>query len=262
MLLLATPLFTAAILSQHAYAQDEDEGGDEDGDEGGSRRPTSDDEDADEDSAKKKKKKAAGSSESAGRIREIVRGFYGKVDVGSAGYPLNLGDSVKWGTLVGISVGQDFVDNEKQSMAWEVGFVQGVHNGGAASLAESLAQGTTCPDMNICTQGDLRTYSLQVNYEFSLYPIRRVGLGFRIGGGALYSPLTIERDAYDKIISSQYSGSAPTLMDSIHPYGLGGLTAEYYTKLNHFSIGADIDGFYAVGWDLGVVAAGYFKYTF
>lgn len=177
MLFLATaPLLGAALVSPHAFAQDEDDGGDDDADDGGSRRPTSDEDDDGEASAKKKK--SSGRSESAGRIREIVRGFYGKVDVGTAGYPLALSDSVKWGTLVGVSVGQDFVDNENQSMAWEVAFVQGVHNGGSASFAEALAQNATCPDMNSCTQGNLRTYSIQANYEFSLYPIRRIGVGF------------------------------------------------------------------------------------
>ena len=37
---------------------------------------------------------------------------------------------------------------------------------------------------------------------------------------------------------------------------------EYYTKLSHFSVGADIDVLYMLGLDLALNPTGYLKYTF
>jgi hypothetical protein len=166
-------------------------------------------EEEDEDSPRKKKAKV----EDARTIREIVRGFYARANIGAAAYLLNFGNkgngsAVSAGTMVGLSFGQDVVDTEKQSMAWEVGFVQGIHNGLAWELQAGLC------DYNAgaaggypCTEGDLRTYSLQAAYEFSAYPVRRVGIGFRAGGGALYSPHLIETVGFnDDVIPP----SAPT----------------------------------------------------
>jgi len=43
---------------------------------------------------------------------------------------------------------------------------------------------------------------------------------------------------------------------------MGGLTFEYYTKLSHFSVGADIDAMYIVNFDLGISPTAYLKYSF
>ena len=236
-----------------AVAQDEDEEEEE--------------EEEDDSSSKKKKKKASGGGDDERRIREIVRGFYAKTNIGAATYLLNFGDkglgtAVSTGTFVSLSVGQDFVDNEKQSMAWEVSINQGVHNGLDWSL-----QGGTCDFAGgaaggyPCTEGDLRTYSLQASYEFSAYPVRRIGIGFRAGAGALFSPLLLESVGYTEDVLPAY-GAEPGMHNSIHPYGFAGPTFEYYTKLSHFSVGLDVDVFYAIGWDLGLNASGALKYTF
>jgi hypothetical protein len=229
---------------------------------GVARGEDDEDEDSDEESSSRRSR----SSDSEGQIREVVRGFFVKANIGAAGYLLAFatkGDgqhpAVDTGTLVGLSVGQDFVDNEKQSMAWEVALLQGVHNGLDWSLQSSYgcSYGAVYP----CTEGDLRTYSLQASYEFSAYPSRRIGLGFRAGGGALYSPLLLEPTAYQSIITDDF-GYDPLLHGSIHPYGFAGPTFEYYTKLSHFSVGVDVDVFYAVGWDLGYNGSASLKYTF
>lgn len=247
MFLLAAALTTSPI----AFAQDEESDDSESVDEG----------DEEGSSKKKSKKKSSSKKDGAGKIREIVRGVYAKADVGGAGYLLNLKDSVQAGTLVGLGVGQDFVDNEKQSMAWEVDLLQGIHNGGPASLQTS--PDIQCPGgLGICTEGDLRTYSLQASYEFSAYPTRRIGIGFRVGAGAMYSPLLIEPQAYTDEIIPAMGGADPGFHDAVHPYGFGGPAFEYYTKLSHFSVGINVDAFYAVGWDLGVNGSGSLKYTF
>ncbi|MEO1576985.1 MAG: hypothetical protein AAFU65_18720, partial [Pseudomonadota bacterium] len=41
-----------------------------------------------------------------------------------------------------------------------------------------------------------------------------------------------------------------------------GGTFEYYTKLSHFSIGADVDLVIVPGFDTGINPSGYLKYTF
>ncbi len=223
--------------------------------------------DAEDDSPKKKKKaRASGRSEDEARIREIVRGFYAKANIGAATYLLGFtdpgtgaGGAVSSGTLVGLSFGQDFVDTEKQSMAWELTFNQGIHNGLDWSVQAAYgckAAGGAYP----CTEGDLRTYSLQAAYEFSVYPARRFGIGIRAGGGALYSPLLIESIGYQDTVINEF-GVDPGIHNSIHPYGFAGPTLEYYTKLSHFSISVDADVFYAVGWDLGLNASLGLKYT-
>lgn len=229
------------------------------------------DEEEDDDGSTKKKKSSKGDDER--RIREIVRGFYAKANIGAAAYLLNFGDkgsgnAVGAGTLVGFSFGQDFVDTEKQSMAWELTLNQGIHNGLALDPQTSPNQTEVGCDFAAgggggypCTEGDLRTYSLQATYEFSAYPIRRIGIGFRAGGGALYSPLLIDPTSYTEVVIPAMGGD-PQIHNSIHPYGVAGLTMEYYTKLSHFSIGIDAEAFYAVGWDLGFNGSAALKYTF
>jgi hypothetical protein len=222
-----------------AYAQDEGddlEGGDED---------------------KGKKKKHVSAEESAGTVREIVRGFYAKANVGAATYFGTLAPVVNGGTYVGLAVGQDFVDTEKQSMAWEIALTQGLHNGldyENGQAGNCLIEGGSYP----CTEGDLRTYALQATYELSFYPTRRLGVGFRAGAGVLYSPLLIPTEA----LSSDPDLIPSGWHNSPKPIVLGGPTLEYYTKLSHFSVGVDIDVVYGIGWDIGLNGSGALKYTF
>jgi hypothetical protein len=198
--------------------------------------------------------------QSAGQIREVVRGFYLKANAGSALYLLQFSDWVKPGTFVSLAVGQDFVDNENQSMAWEVSLQQGLHNGEdyltQASFGCMAAGGGAA-----CTQGDLRTYTLAANYEISFYPSRRVGIGARVGGGVMMSPLLVNAEAWQTDVLPEY-GLDPGHHSGVKPVVFGGPTLEYYTKLAHFSVGLDVDVTYTIGWDLGLNATGAFKYTF
>ena len=245
----ALPAFAPVGSTEPAAAvADEGDDGEEDGTDEG------------DDSAPKKKKKSASHSDDDARIREIVRGFYAKANVGAATYvgiTPGFNQAVSSGTLVGISLGQDFVDTEKQSMAWEVTLNQGIHNGGPASYTEGIG---CAAGPAVCTEGDLRTYSLQASYEFSAYPARRFGIGFRAGAGALWSPLLMESNTYATDVLPTI-GYEPNLHNAIHPFGFAGPSFEYYTKLSHFSVGGDVDAFYAVGWDLGINASVALKYT-
>lgn len=208
------------------------------------------------------KAKSSKARSSRGQVREIVRGFYGKANVGGAFYVGNFSKVVSPGSYVSLSLGQDFVDNEKQSMAWEINLQQGLHNG-----TDPFTQGSNgCGNPGIpCTQGDLRTYSVVALYELSVYPTRRFGIGAHVGGGVLYSPLFIYPEAYQSDIVGDpqvFNGYDPGLHDSFKPVIMIGPTIEYYTKLSHFSVGLDVDAFYGIGWDIGIDASGYLKYTF
>ena len=195
-------------------------------------------------------------------VREVVRGKYAKVNVGAGLYLLNFSGWVSPGTSVGMIYGDDFVDQEGFSMAWEAGFTQGIHNGAHyRQQGDAGCQGTggAAP----CLQGDLRTYTFSVALEASTYFKRRYGLGARVGAGALYSPLLIEESAYlSEVVGGEFRGYDPGYHGSIKPIVLFGPTFEYYSKLSHFSVGLDADIFYGIGFDLGVNATGYLKYTF
>ena len=201
-------------------------------------------------------------------VREIVKGAYAKSNVGGAGYLLDFNGFVSAGTAVGLSLGYDFVDREKTSMAGEIGVWQGIHNGCSVERQVAPGQLGTCAGnakgkLSPGIQGDLRTYSILANYEFSKYPTRRIGLGFRLGGGVLFSPLLIEETAWQtQIVVGEWGGYDPGYHSGPKPLGFGGLTAEYYSKISHFSVGADFDVFYAVNFDLGFNGSGYLKYTF
>lgn len=218
-------------------------------------------EDLDGGSDESKKKRGRDLSEQ--EVKEIVRGFYAKANVGGALYLLDFAGYVNPGTSVGLGVGQDFVDNQGSSMAWELGVYQGVHNGAHYEVQAAdgcLAAGGGAP----CVQGDLRTYTFLGTLEWSAYVSRRFGIGLRAGGGLLVSPLLMDEEYYQSdVVAGEWNlGEDPGFHTGIHPLGTGGPTIEYYSKLSHFSIGADVDFFYAVGFDLGTNMTGYLKYTF
>ncbi len=192
-------------------------------------------------------------------VREIVKGTYAKSNVGAALYLLDFSGYVNAGTSLGLAFGQDFVDQEKSSVAWELMFFQGIHNGTHYDTQAAAGCGAGAP----CVQGDLRTYTFAAAIEASTYPNRRFGIGLRAGAGLLLSPLLMDNEYYlEEVVSKSWGGYNPSFHSDPHPVVLGGPTFEYYTKLSHFSVGADIDAFYAIGFDLGLSATATLKYTF
>ena len=95
-------------------------------------------------------------------VREIVKGPYAKSSVGGAGYLLDFNGFVSAGTAVGLSLGYDFVDREKTSMAGELGIWQGIHNGcsverqGRPGVNEGTCSGNAKGKPSPGIQGDLR----------------------------------------------------------------------------------------------------------
>jgi len=247
-LALHAALLSSPLIVPSAYAQDEDEDFGEDTSSGSSK--------------KKSRAAEAAAADDTAKVKEISRGFYGKAAGGVSMYLLNFGGIVDPGTAVSLAFGQDFVDTEKQSMAWEVALVQGVNNGASWDEQASLIGCVgTASGPAPCTEGDLRTYTLKANYEISFYPVRRVGIGLRAGAGVLYSPLLIEPTAYATDVLPEF-GYDPGMHNAPKPIVFGGAAFEYYTKLSHFSVGVDADVVYGIGWDLGLDATGSLKYTF
>jgi len=217
-------------------------------------------------SAKRSKDKKKGSSATPSVEREVIReinkGFFLKANAGSTAYLGNRSALLSSGTTLALAGGSDFLDLENMSMAWEISFEQGLHNGMKFDEQGSLlAGGQIGPNQLI--QGDVHTFAALALVEASWYVNRRFGIGIRAGGGVMLTPLLMFEDSYKNVvIPTSWGNNRPGVHDSPHPLFGGGPTFEYYTKLSHFSIGADVNGFYALGFDLGVSATGYLKYTF
>lgn len=207
---------------------------------------------------KKKRKKKSKSVEFDRNVREIERGMYSKANVGATIYVLNHpAPFTAPVNSLALSVGNDFVDRESMSMAWEVSFLQTVHNGAAYDQQPGNIA------VNNYFQGDTRGFGLLGSYEISKYPTRRLGIGLKLTGGVMGMPVLMDSASFDTLVVAQSWGltAAPNHRKVYIPVG-GGPTLEYYTKLAHFSVGMDLDVLYIVGWDLGVQPTGYMKYTF
>lgn len=247
--LLLTALFALPYLAQVPAQAAGDEYDDLDDEGGGRREKEKDSEDRPE------RKQAA--------VREIVKGTYAKANVGAAMYLLHFRGFVNPGTSLGLAFGQDFVDQEKTSMAWELMFFQGIHNGCHFELQVDGTCGGAPGQQGPLVEGDLRTYTFAATVEWAAYPTRRTGIGARVGGGVLLSPLLMEETQYlTEVVGNTWGGVQPSYHGTPHPIVMGGPNFEYYTKLSHFSVGLDVDVFYAIGFDLGASITGALKYTF
>jgi hypothetical protein len=193
-------------------------------------------------------------------VREVVRGFYMKANIGSTTY-FNTHNVRVAGSnaplLSGVmalelGLGSEFIDRERFSAAWEVQFGQGLFNGPRIDQITLVAP---------LLQGDIHTFSGTGVIELSTYLSRRLGLGVRAGGGVMVIPLLMGEEAYRNEIEAAW-GAAARLHEGPMPMVVFGPTLEYYTKLSHFSVGIDIDATYVIGFDLGVSPYGYLKYTF
>lgn len=195
-------------------------------------------------------------------VREIVRGFYVKSNVGSTIYFNTHGVRRLTGQGLltpviglGIAVGSDFIDKERFSAAWEVQLAQGLFNGPRTD--EILA------GMPAFVQGDVHTYGALAAVEASTYVTRRFSVGVKGGGGITLMPLLMNPEEYElQIVQGVWGGQPAKLHAGPLPTILVAPTIEYYTKLSHFSVGVDVDVTYVLGFDLGVAPSGYLKYTF
>ena len=207
---------------------------------------------------KKKRSKKVKKVEFERDVREIERGQYSKANVGATIYVLDHRSPFTAPVnSVALTFGDDFVDRESMSMAWEVTFLQTVHNGlSYTEQPRTLAQ-------PFYFQGDTRGFALMGAYEFSKYPTRRLGVGMKVTAGVMGMPVLMDKAYFQtEVVPRTWGLSATPNHQKVYiPVG-GGPTIEYYTKLAHFSVGVDMDVLYIVGWDLGIQPMGYMKYTF
>lgn len=194
-------------------------------------------------------------------VREVNKGLYLKSGVGVTPYfqTNSIGNPLTSPVMtVDLAVGNDIVDNERISMAIEAQFGQQLQQGPKPDeLLLEAAAGAP-----FIVSGDLHVFALTATYEVSFYPTRRLGLGVRGGGGVSIIPLLMNEQYYNDLIvtpigidAAVHRGPNPTIR--------GGFTMEYYTKLSHFSVGADVDVLYVVGTlGMGLQPTGYMKYTF
>ena len=217
--------------------------------------------DFDTEETQKKRTKKTKSVQFERDVREIERGFYSKANVGGTFYLLNhLSPITQPVNSLALSIGKDFIDRESLSMAWEVSFLQTVHNG--IEYDDQTANGV---QPRYLFQGDTRGFGLLASYEVSKYATRRFGIGLKLTGGIMGMPLLMDEEMFKNSVLSSWGfdpkSAFPNHRELYLPVG-GGPTFEYYTKLAHFSVGADIDILYIYDWDLGIQPTGYMKYTF
>lgn len=207
-----------------------------------------------------------GDAKAKGTVREIEKGFFLKANLGTnafiGAYGSACGVAVQGGGSClrpvmssSLSLGSEFVDKERLSVAWEVQLGQQLHNGPRENL-QALPG-------NALIQGDIHTFHAAGLLEASVYLSRRFGLGIRGGGGVMVVPLLMVDTFYNSEIVPQFATGAPAAVhNGPKPMFLGGPTIEYYTKLSHFSVGIDFDAMMVIGLDFGIGGSGYLKYTF
>jgi len=192
-----------------------------------------------------------------GVVREINRGIYMKSGIGATPYfqQNSAGGSLLSPVMtVDLSVGNDIVDKERLSMAVEAQLSQQLHDGPKEDVV-----GLEAP----LVQGDVHVFAITATYEVSTYLTRRFGVGVRGGGGVSIIPLLMKDPYYSDQIVAQWGGARAAAHEGIQPTIRGGATIEYYTKLSHFSVGADIDALVVLGsLGFGISPTGYLKYTF
>lgn len=194
-------------------------------------------------------------------VREIERGLYFKSNLGSTlfmnthGIVRSTGGPLLSGVMtVQIGVGQEFVDKERFSLAWEADFYQGLFNG---PILQELYVEAARP----LVQGDVHMLGGVAGIEASVYPTRRLGLGVLAGGGIYAMPLLMDEAAYAELVAANWGGVTAKLHNGPSPVVQVTPTIEYYTKLSHFSVGIDVGVAYVIGFDLGITPSGYLKYT-
>lgn len=203
-------------------------------------------------------------------VREIQRGPYIRTNVGTTAYIGSRRQILRAGTTLDISFGGDVVDKDKLSVSVEGTFSQALHNAALTYDQQGVLLGQGQIGTNQLIEGDIRTFGALLGVEASAYPVRRFGVGGHLGGGVTFIPLLMNRQFYDQDVVGLSQGDGawggPQNRPKVHsgpkPTIYVGPTFEYYTKLSHFSIGADIDFVYTIGLDMGLKATGYFKYTF
>jgi len=195
-------------------------------------------------------------------VREVNRGLYLKSGVGVTPYfqQNSLGNPVTGPVMtVDLSIGNDIVDQERLSMAVEAQLSQQLHQGPKLEeIPLEVAAGVNPP-----ISGDIHVFAATATFEVSGYLTRRFSIGVRGGGGVSLIPLLMNEQFYQELVLEPNGIQTAAAHQGPQPTIRGGGTIEYYTKLSHFSVGADVDVLMVLGsLGLGLSPVGYLKYTF
>lgn len=186
-------------------------------------------------------------------VREVERGFFAKSGIGSTlmvGPPAAVLSGVM---TVQLGIGQEFIDQERLSVAWSADFHQSLFNG------PILEQLTLVPPLS---QGDIHVFGGLGGLEASFYPTRRLGVGAELQGGVFIAPVLMEPTAYQEQVVALLGGEPKANAGPIPVFGLTP-TLEYYTKMSHFSVGVDAQILYWLPLQgIGITPMGFLKYTF
>lgn len=191
-------------------------------------------------------------------VREIERGVYLRANAGTTILVGPRSALLKAGTTLDFTVGQDVLDKVKASAGWEINITQSIFNAKFSSYDELPGSSI---DPRFYVQGDSYMLGLTVGGGGQAYPVRRLGIGGHAGAGIAYLPLLLEKNAYQTRVVPDW-GVDPGLYNSVKLMIYAGPTLEYYTKLSHFSLGIDVNFMYVLGFDYGIRASGFFKYSF
>lgn len=198
-------------------------------------------------------------SEDADIEREIVRGYYLRANAGSLILFGPRSAVLRPGTTIDLTVGQDVHDTLKASAGWEINLTQSIFNASIADYRDLIGSNI---DPRHYVQGNTQMLGITAGGGGQYYPVRRLGIGGHAGAGIAYFPLLIHNEAWQTRVVPEWGGFDPGLYNSVKFMAYGGATLEYYTKLSHFSFGINADFVYILGFDFGLKAGGFFKYTF
>ncbi len=202
--------------------------------------------DLDEDDSRSRRSRG---SKKQVQAREVVHGMYIKATFGSLGWLGALGAESSFGTSASFEFGYDVVDQLPFTLSISGTYYQGINNGISVDDGGSGI-----------TQGDFRSIGGLVGARLGFNPgkrkVRRWTIAVDIKGGIYVSPALREKGQYD---SGALQASPGALI-------LPGFGIEHFSRLSHFSLGADVHVPLVVGTPAGFVPGldivGFFKYTF
>ena len=203
-------------------------------------------EDLEEDGSSRKR---SSRGKKAVQAKEVHHGMYIKATFGSLGWLGPLGAESSFGTSASFEFGYDVVDILPFTLSISGTYYQGINNGISVDDGGSGI-----------TQGDFRSIGGLVGARMGFNPgkrkVRRWTIAVDVKGGIYVSPALREKGQYD---SGALQASPGALI-------LPGIGLEHFSRLSHFSLGADVHVPLVVGTPAGFVPGldivGFFKYTF
>lgn len=195
---------------------------------------------------------------------EVKRGFYAEFDFGTLAYLGNAGANVQPGVMAGFAVGADIgrylkvegrmlnATNDSTGKIYKVpGAPQAVRDANPCPDGDAGAACAAAPDV----QSSLVTAAVK-----AVYPMGdKLEVHGLLGGGMLMSnpapEQVFEFDANAQLLDPTSVESGSTVIVG------GGAGMQYYTRLRHFSVGADLS-VWAGGGGLMVTLYPTIKYTF